>query len=400
MSKIPINFKLPAEYSFVYNGTRAAANVLSTTANGVYAQSVCVAAASYTLTNAPVLRAITPASTSHTYQSTLKIRADVPINLEDNAFYTSGTKVAVKASATVVLYNSSAEPQYITIPTAYQGVPATTATYWKLENLATIYIPALSCVTFTLNGSIHPEYRNNAKITDADLNYIFFDAKTTSSASAIYLLYFAMYLMPMAGIDSAADVMPLMIVNAPIVSNAGVQNYLDKLYDCNSSFNMYSHGTLAPVDQYTNNYGFSLNAYYATRKYHLFMPNTTYDSTTETRGSLYLPLRGQGLLGSDGNYKYNIRLNWYSRISVNATCYYYPIYFLPDSTSGVALSQINQAQTANTDYLITGTYTISSATPLTGISIAPRVQRTGSTGNVYIYTSNFSAKVLPYPQYY
>jgi len=397
--KVPNIFKLPSEHSYVYNGTRACANVFGTDANSVFAQPVLIAAASFTLTNAPIVRGITPASTSNSYQSTIKVRADVPVMLQNNVYYSSGTKTSVKANAVIVLYNSSAEVQYITVPTVYQGDPATAETFWKLENDSTIYIPALSCVTISLNGSIYPEYRNNTNITDADLNYVFFDAKTVSTASGIYLVYFALYLSPMGGIDSDAHVVPYTSVNSDILAG-DIQNYLDKLYDVNNSYNMFSQGSIGPVDQYTYRYGFSTNAYYTTRKYHNFMPNSTYDSTTETRGSLYLPLHGQGVLCSDGNYRYNIRMNWYSRCSATVTLTYYPLYFLPDSTAGVALSSIVQYHTANTDYLITGVNTIVSATELDGVALCPRVQRTGSTGNVYVYTSLFSAKVLSYPQYY
>jgi hypothetical protein len=398
MSKVPLHFKYPSDRSYVYNGTRASAGVMANDANSVFGQPVCVASASYTLTNAPILRGITPAATSNSYQSTLKLRSDIPVILNDSVYY-SGAKSSVKASAIVVIYNASAEPQSFTIPTVYQGDPATGATYWKLENDSTIYIPGVSAVTVNLNGYIYPMYRNNTKISDAVLNYVFFDAKTVSSASAMTVLYFALYMSPMAGIDSDSHVVPPTPVHSYVTSGS-IQNYLDKLYDVNSSYNLFSHGTLSPVDNYTDKYGFSLNAYYATRKYHLFQPNTVYDSTTQTAGSLYVPLQGQGTLCSDGNYRYNIRMNWYSRCSASVTLNFYPLYFLPDSTAGVALSTITQAHTANTDYLITGVNTIVSATELVGIALCPRVQRSGTTANTYIYSSLFSAKVLPYPEYY
>lgn len=404
MSKIPVNPRSPYDECNLYNGQSAAAGVLCCAANAVWSRRVKVASGVYTKTNAPTLTAATWAAVGDTTTparvSTIKLRADVPVFLQDGAYYNGSLHTTIKAIGHLVLWNSSAEQTTIKGMRIYQGDPTDDTTNWRLETAEEFNIAAGAIVTKCITGYINPSYRDDVKIDDDDLNYVFCDADTIKAGTNPKVLFFVLYLEPMNGLPDTSTVVPWVLPRDFIQGSIG-QNYIDKVMDCNREYNLTTPGTICPVDQSatsSQNYGFSLNAYRTTRMYHNFMPNTTYDSTTETRGSLWVPLRGQGVQCADGDWYYRVRLGWYTWCTSAIDVTYAPIWFPADSTTGTLLESWNSSIAASTNTFVERTIDFKSATMIEdGVAIAPRVQRTSGSdsSNVYIFSSLYSVKVLP-----
>lgn len=405
MSKVPVFQQVPHDACYRYNGDAAAAGQLCNAANGVFARRIKIAVQAYTKTNAPTLTATTWATgadlTTPIRATTIKLRADTPIFLDGNCYYNGAVSTSVRAIAHMVLWNSSAGLTTIQGMRVYQGDPTDANTQWKMESAEVFNIAAGGIVTKCITGTIHPSYRDDAKITDSDMNYVFMDADIVKAGTAPKVLFFALYVQQMTGIDDGSTVVPVVLPRDFIRADIG-QNYIDKVLACNLAYNLTTPGTLCPVVQTSESsqyYGFSCNLYRTTRIYHCFMPNTTYDSTAEVRGSLWVPLKGQGVLCADGNWRYRVRLGWFNRSATAFNYSFTPIAFPSSSTTGSVLDTWTGSLAANTNTLIERTIDIVSATEITGgLGIAPRVQRTSGADstNVYLYTSLYSVKILPY----
>jgi hypothetical protein len=307
------------------------------------------------------------------------------------------------SEANAVLYNATAEPCQITDMYAYQGDPENSSTKWNLTATGYFWIPAYTAINVRLLGRIHPSYLHGVKISAGDMNLIFVDTKAIKTGTAPKLLAFNMYLVSHENWDVNNGIyIPQPTPNDDITSVDWYNTHITGLLMANDHLHCENTGTLAPVDQYTGNgvYGFELNAYYTSRVYQFFMPNTVYNQPDDPRGSMWVNLDGlaaHNLL--DGKYKYKITMSWMQRTTVNCTLSYYFMYFIDDSdTSVIAPSISSQAFTANTNYVVSRTiYLQLNDKPKHGIAILPRLQRSGLNGNYYVYTSQFSCQVTPYP---
>lgn len=405
MTEIRISPSQPSAITTIFNGTAAAAGVLHGRGNGVWARRVKIAGQSYTRTNCPTLAASTWATGADTTTpirgTSCKLRADVPVFLDGNCYYGGVQSTSVRAIAHLVIYNASAETTTISGLRVYQGDPTDAATQWKITSAIEFNIAAGKTVVFCLTGTIHPSYRDKVLIGDTKMNWVFVDAAAVKAGTAPKLMHVAIYLEPIGGIDSASTVVPSLLPRDYIRSDA-LQNHVGKVLACNLAYGLTVPGTLCLVDQTAadgKNYGFSCNLYNTTRIYHLFMPNTTFDSTAEVRGSMWVPLRGQGVLCADGNWRYRVAVGWFNRSATAFDYSFTPIWFPKNSTTGTVLDTWTGSIAADTNTLIEREITIVSATEITdGIAIAPRVQRTSGTDstNVYIFSSLYSVKVLPY----
>jgi len=408
MSHIPVTPPIPRKEVSLFNGQTAVAGLLTQKAAGAYARPVCIASQTFNTTNGPTLRAraawAVPADvTTNVRATTLKLRSDLPIILEQSA--SLGTVGIIRAYADIVLYNSTAESCIVTGMHVYQGDPSKAESKWELTSSTDYIVPPLKTCEIRLWGTIHPEYCHATKVLNTDMNLVFLDCTTQKTGTAPKLLHFSMYMAPISGWDDGAGIATTPISSFNQINPDTVQPYVTSLLTANDALHYQNCGTIAPIDQYTGNgvYGFELNAYYTTRKYRLFMPNTIYDSTSETRGSIWIPLEGLGLENAAGHLMYKIYVSWMQRASADLTLTYGGYWFKENSSTGVAVdAMIPATVTANTNYVVTRMLyltTNSTTLPKTmkGIAFAPWVQRTGTdNSNVYIYTSQFSAKVIPY----
>ena len=101
MSKIPINPRTPHQECDMHNGQSAAAGVLCCNANAVWSRRVKIASQAYTKTNAPTLAGSTWAAagdiTTPIRASSCKLRAVVPVFLQDGAYYNVTLHTTIKA---------------------------------------------------------------------------------------------------------------------------------------------------------------------------------------------------------------------------------------------------------------------------------------------------------------
>jgi len=256
-----------------------------------------------------------------------------------------------------------------------------------------------------LDGVISPLYMHDVKRADSAMNLVFVDAVAIKSGTAPKLLYFSLYTEPVSGIEhdvTNADFIPPTVLHSEIDA-AEIDQYLRKLHDCNMSYNMVSSGTVDLVDQSSTgsgNLGYCANLYYYPAPYHML--HNQYNSTTNVIGSIWVPTQGMGVLCNDNIWRYRVEMQCQQQTSSNITITYYPLWFREDTTAGTALSTFSETFTAATPKIIRRVFLIESATEIkTGFAFLPRVRKSGtSTGNMYLYTTLFSVKVVPYTEEY
>lgn len=407
MSNVPVQYQLADQTVSVLNGTTAGFRLLNNKASGAYSKPVCVASQIFNIGNAPTLRVRGDWTTSghvttNVRATTLKLRADLPLKLVESYAFDGEKKIY--AEARIVLYNSTAEQSIVSKLHVYQGDPTDTNTNWLLENTEEFIIPATSTIEVVINGYINPAYRHDVKISDTVMNMVFFDSGAQKTGTAPKVLFFSLYMTPVAGWDNSSGLIVTKPVSNGDITAKFVTNYTKQLMACNNSMHHQNLGTMAPIDQYTGNgvYGFELNMYNTTKVYHMFMPNTTYDSTTELRGGFWIPLSGMASEYIDGKFRYKIALSWMARCSASVTLSYSLLYGLAGAAgttfSGGTL--IPLAATANTNYEVLRYFypeTLTKDLSGKGMFVIVRVQRNGTNStNVYHYASQFSAKVIPY----
>lgn len=403
MTLITIPPHTPAREIYLYNGAPARAGYLPQAANSIWSKRVLVASQAWSRTYAPTILGNTWASTTTpTLASTAKLRADLPVMLQGRCAYNgSSTEDTCRATARLVIWNSSAGATIMTGFRVYQGDPADPTTYWALESSSDYTIPAGAIREISLSGVISPMWKHGVRITDADLNCVFFDAKAVKSGTAPKLLYFGLYLDQVPQISDTATVLPRTNILDPIEA-FDVEAYLEKLQAVNEEYHLATPGTLCPVDQSSTgsgNLGYTANLYYYARTYHMFDVGT-YNSTTVVRGSYWVPLKGKGVYCSDGKWRYLLEMLVQQQASANITITYAPLWFPADSNTGAALNTLNQALVASTSTQVRKVFTLESATELTdGIAFCPRVKKSGTSNtNMYLYSALFGVRALTYTQ--
>lgn len=403
MSLITISPHVPARAIYLYNGASARAGYLPQYANSVWSKRVLVASQAWSRTNAPTILGNTWASaTSATWASTAKLRADLPVMLQGKCAYDGASaEDTCRAAARIVIWNDSAEATILTGFRVYQGDPAAATTYWALESSADYTIPAGAVREICLSGVISPSYKHGVKITDKDLNCVFVDAKAVKSGTAPKMLYFALYLDQVPQLASDATVLPRTNILDPIGAGE-VETYLEQLQDVNEEYALTTPGTLCPVDQSTTgngNLGYTANLYYYARTYHMF-DVATYNDTTVVKGSYWVPLKGKGVLCSDGKWRYLLEMLVQQQASANITITHAPIWFPPDSNTGTAFNTVTNALTSGVSTQVRKVFTLESATEITdGIAFCPRVKKSGtSNANLYLYSALFGVRALTYTQ--
>jgi hypothetical protein len=304
-----------------------------------------------------------------------------------------------KITANAVIYNSDTLSGYCDNLYLYSGD-------WDNTNLQAyavfnnkVHIAPGGCAEVFLSGYIAPGYKDGVATDDLTPNYLFLDTTGVSAGAKLRLLYIAVYLEPCNGLADSADI-PLPMAHNAFITADEVVDYKARLDAARDSYGAFVPGTMGPVDQSTTgsgNLGFGLNTYYSTRTYHCFMPNTTYNSTAITQGSVWVPTKGKWTLGTDGNYRLYLDVAMYATsITANVSVTYYFTGFLASSTLGIALDTLASSLTQNVTKLIYKRITWVSATPRDGIAVCPRILRSGTTGNYWIYHNLFSVKVFPF----
>jgi len=109
-NQVLIYNKTPQESAFVNNGDMANTFFLDDAANSVLARKNIICSQSWPVANAPVLQAVTwSGTTSPTYTTTVRLRADLPTLLEGSVYYSSlGSKTDLVLRAEVTLKNTAA----------------------------------------------------------------------------------------------------------------------------------------------------------------------------------------------------------------------------------------------------------------------------------------------------
>lgn len=400
------------EETIVLNGAEAYAAQMPNYVNKVFGNRILVCSRAYTKTNCPTVTASTWTAagdiTTNTRASTCKIRADFPAWTQGMMHYDgSGTaQTTVRAIARVILWNSSAGSTYIKGFRVFQGDPTDSDTYWKLESTADIALMPGTVTEICLSGVISPQYLHDVKRADTEMNMVFVDAVTIKSGTAPKLLYFALYTEPVSGIEydtTNADIVPPMVLHSE-VNASEIDMYLRKLHDCNMSYNLTCPGTLDLVNQSSEssgNLGYAANLYYYVAPYHML--HNQYNSTTNVLGSIWVPTQGMGVLCSDGKWRYRIETQCQQQTSANITITYYPLWFLEDTTTaGASLGTWSIAFTSGVAKVVRRVLTIESATEIkTGFAYLPRARKSGTSNtNMYLYTTLFSVKVVPYTAEY
>ena len=399
MSNVHLNHYPGNKKVNLLNGSAAAHDLVGKKAMGSYAKRFSIASQIFGIANAPTLQPRDAwGLTTNVRRSTIKLRADLPAVLEEFALH---GQLKCFINADVVLYNPTAEACIVTGIYLYQGDSTKAESMWLAATGADIAVGIGMTTVVKLYGSCHPGYLHAIPRTDNDMGMLFIDSGAQKTGTAPKVLFCSVEASAYNGVSDLSSVYQETPATNSDITQFALQPYLDALYACNDQLHCQSSGTMAPIDQYTGNgaYGFELNAYRTTRVYHLFMPNTTYDSTTEQRGSFWLPLGGMGVKGTDGRYRYRVQLTWMQRCSASVTLSYTGRIFKAGLTTSTDAGTIaSQAVTANTNYIVTREIVIESATNYSsGLALAMRVQRSGTdSSDVYIYTSQFSAKVVPY----
>jgi len=399
MAKVPIVAKKWATNTDIYNGDNADISKLDTSANSVFARKICIASQAWETGNAPALFAKSwAAATAPERDTTCKIRADIPTILQGATYY--GSAIAkTKITANVVIYNADVSAGICDNLYLYSGdnANADKQAYALFNNK--VNIPAGGVAEVFLSGYIAPGYKDGSVTTDLIPNYLFLDTTGVSVGAKLRLLYIAVYMEPCNGLSDSANI-PLPMAHNAFITAEDILDYKARLDAARDSYGAFVPGSMGPVDQSTTgsgNLGFGLNAYYTTRTYHCFLPNSVYNSTAITRGSLWVPTKGKWTLGTDGNYRLYLDVAMYATsTTANIDVTYYYTGFLPSSTLGIALDTYPISLTQNVTKLNYKRITWVSATPRDGIAICPRVLRSGSNGNYWIFHNLFSVKVFPY----
>jgi hypothetical protein len=383
----------------IFNGDAASIDKIDCTANSLWANRICIASQSYEATNAPSLFAKTWVDNTKPERDTaFKCRADIPTFLQDATYY-GGTVQKTKIEARIVLYNSAAEGGEIEGLYLYSGAYNDADKQALASTSTAIPIAPVSCVEVNLEGYIAPGFLDGAATSDLVGNYLFLDTDTAFTRVVPKILYVAVYLIPMNGIDDKVDEILLPQVHNSNISGEDVVDYQSRLLACNDAYGAFVPGTMTPVNQSTTssgNLGYLINAYYVAYTYHCFLASV-YNNTTNTQGSLWVPTAGKWTLCTDGNYRCYIDVALFATtISSNMTVTYYFTGFDADSTTGYALDSYSVALTQNVTKLIYKRMLVTSATAKEGIAVLPRIKRSGSNGNNYIYHNLFSCKVFPY----
>lgn len=402
MSLITIPTHAPAREIYLYNGAPARAGYLPQYANCIWSKRILVASQAWSRTYAPTILGNTWASTTTpTWASTAKLRADLPVMLQGRCAY-DGASVSdtCRAVARMVIWNDSAGATILTGFRVYQGDPTSATTYWALESSADYTIPAGAVREICLSGIISPMWKHGVRITNQDLNCVFVDAKAVKSGTAPKLLFFALYLEQVPQIKNTATVLPRTSILDPIGATA-VDAYLEKLQDVNEEYALTTPGTLCPVIQSSTssgNLGYSANLYYYAQTYHMFNAGTT-DSTSVVLGSYWVPLKGKGVYCTDGKWRYLLEMLVQQQASADITITYAPIWFPADSNTGTAFSTTRQL-VSGVSTQVRKVFTLESATEITdGIAFCPRVKKSGtSNANLYLYSSLFGVRALTYTQ--
>jgi hypothetical protein len=403
MSLVTIPTHVPARAIYLYNGAPARAGYLPQYANSLWSKRVLIAAQAWSRTNAPTILGNTWASaTSSTWASTAKLRADLPIMLQGKCAYDgAAAEDTCRATARIVIWNSSVAASILTGFRVYQGDPATATTYWALESSADYTIPAGAVREICLSGVISPLYKHGSKITNTDLNCVFIDAKAVKSGTSPKLLFFGLYLDPVPQLVDTGTVLPRTNILDPIGATE-VEAYLEKLQDVNEEYALTTPGTLCMIDQSATgngNLGYTANLYYYARTYHMF-DVSTYDDTTVVKGSYWVPLAGKGVYCSDGKWRYLLEMLVQQQASADITITYAPVWFPPDSNVGTAFSTAGQALVSGVSTQVRKVFTLESATEITdGIAFCPRVKKSGTSDtNLYLYSALFGVRALTYTQ--
>ena len=390
----------PQKVRYVYNGSPAYASQMPHQVNNLWHNKILLASRSYTKTNCPAVIGSTWSAsgdlTTNNTAATVKLRADIPAMLQGACYY-AGSISAVHASARLVIWNDSAEACTISGWRTFQGDPTDSDTYWLLETNAKYTVAAGDVTEINLSGVISPGYLHDVKRNDTEMQVVFSSAKAVSGGGP-KLLYVALYLDPVAGIDSTATVVPVVRMLDRIDAQ-DVNSYLQTLNYCNEQYNLTCPGSVDLVDQSTTgsgNYGYMQNLYYYTYYYHML--HSTSNSVTDTVGSIWVPTQGMGVYCSDGKWRYSLEMQCQQRTSSNITLTYYPLWFDAGSnTAKTPISTWSETFVANTDKTVQKVLTFESDVELSGFAFLPRCKKSGTTNtNMYVYTTLFSVKVIPY----
>ena len=393
MTQVNIYNKTPQENPFVNNGDMANTFFLDDACNAVLARKNIICSQSWPVSNAPVLQAVTwSGTTSPTYTTTVRLRADLPVLLEGSIWYSViGAKTDLVLRAEVTLQNTAVAASRVDYLKVYNGDSATAGTQWYLQDGMKHSFAAGQVRTIRLEGTCHPKYRDNAGRLDSNAATLCVDAASFNDGTPFKLLGIKVWF---EGVKAVADI-PVKPSKLTSIAHTEWSGYVAALETANASYGQMTRGCFCPV-------AYGSPAVYGYAK---ALTSTSYDylcfglgyATTTVNGSYLVPLTGRGYFDVTANkYKYKISMIFYMYNTTYALSYQVKThYFLPGSTSRTTAQTTSGSLGANSGKWIEEVVTIESATVLQAVAISPTIKRVGGSATT-MYCSQLACKVIPY----
>ncbi|MBU1069822.1 hypothetical protein KJ975_09680, partial [Myxococcota bacterium] len=382
------------ENPFVNNGDMANTFFLDDAANAVLARKNIICSQNWPVASAPVLQAVTWAgTTSPIHTTTIRIRADVPMLLENSVYYSIiGAKTDLVLRAEVTLKNTAAGASRVDYLKVYNGASGTASTQWYLQDGMKHSFAAGQVRTIKLEGTCHPKQKDNASRTDSNAAYLCVDAGSFNDGTPFKLLGIKVWFEGVKAVDSILE-KPSKLAS---ITHTEWSGYVGALETANEAYGQMVRGCMCPVAYGTAPAGYG---------YAKALTSTSYDylcfalgyGTSTVSGSYVVPLTGRGYYDVAANkYKYKISMIFYIYNTTVSLSYQVKThYFLTNSTTRTTAQTTAGTLGANAGKWIEEVVTIESATALDAVAISPTVKRVGGSATT-MYCSQLACRPLPY----